>query len=455
MSKRRQTQLPADRPIRRLDSLKQLNLNAAGLDIGASEIYAAVPEDRAAHPVRCFQTFTVDLEALADWLAECQIDTVAMESTGVYWIPIFELLEARGFQVYLVNARHLKNVTGRKSDVLDCQWIQQLHTYGLLHRCFRPDEETCALRALVRHRSNLLRYRAAHILHMQKALHLMNLQLDNVVSDITGVTGLHIIRSIVAGEHDGRKLAQLRDPRCKNSVETIAKSLQGSYRKEHLFALQQALELYDVYSDKIQACDSEIEQLYAACESQVADDDQLPPAKQSRRANDPPYDLRTALHRMAGVDLTQIDGIGALTAQTVLSEIGLDMSRWPSAKHFTSWLGLAPNNEISGGKVLRSGTRKVVNRAAQALRQAAQSLSHSQSALGAFYRRMRAKHGATKANVIAARKLACHVYRMLTTKQPYHDPGVGPYTEQQQQRELKRLQRKARTLGYTIEPVSA
>jgi len=304
----------------------------------------------------------------------------------------------------------------------------------------------------VRHRDTLLRYRSAHILHMQKALHQMNLQLDNVVSDITGLTGLQIIRAIVAGERDGHKLARFRDPRCKNSAETISKALQGSYRLEHLFALQQALELYDVYTDKVKACDSQIEQLYAACTPESNADDPLPPAKGHRSANAPDYDLRAALHRMVGVDLTQIPGVGALTAQTVLSEIGNDMSRWPSVKHFTSWLGLAPNNEISGGKVLRSATRKVVNRATRALRQAAQTLSHSQSALGAFYRRMRAKHGATKANVIAARKLACHIYHMLKTKLPYQDPGPEHYTEQQRQSELKRLQHKAHLLGYSLQP---
>lgn len=455
MSKAKKVQRATKRPIAKLESLKQLNLNAAGLDIGSSEIYVAVPEDRDERSVRCFPTFTSDLEALADWLAECQVDTVAMESTGVYWIPIFELLEARGFEVYLVNARQLKNVTGRKSDVLDCQWIQQLHTYGLLRRCFRPDDEICALRALVRHRDNLLRYRAGHIMHMQKALHQMNLQLDNVVSDITGTTGLQIIRAIVAGERNGEVLAQFRDPRCKNSAETIAKSLQGNYRLEHLFALQQALELYDVYTDKLKDCDAQIEQLYAACEPSTDDDTPLPPTKGSRRANEPAYDLRSALYRMAGVDLTQVDSIGALTAQTVLTEIGTDMSRWPTDKHFTSWLGLAPHNDISGGKVLRSGTPKVVNRAAQALRQAAQSLSHSKSALGVFYRRMRAKHGAAKANVIAARKLACHIYRMLKTKQPYQDRGPEFYNEQQRQRELKRLQKQARVLGYTLQLIPA
>ena len=263
----------------KLDSLKQINLNAAGLDIGAAEIWTCVPEGRDKVSVRVFETFTVELHRLADWLEQCGIETVAMESTGVYWIPVYEILEARGLEVYLVNARHIKNVPGKKSDVLDCQWIQQLHTYGLLKASFRPEADMVALRAYIRHRDNLIRYRSAHIQHMQKALHLMNIQLTNVITDITGQTGLQIIRAIVAGEHDPVQLAQYRDPRCRSSEVEIAKALSGHYQPEHLFALKQAVELYDFYNQQLQACDAEIEGKYVAIKPVVdLDTNPLPPA---------------------------------------------------------------------------------------------------------------------------------------------------------------------------------
>jgi transposase len=293
--------------------------------------------------VRVFPTFTADLIRLAEWLKACGIETVAMEATGVYWIPLFEILEAHGFIAYLVNARHLKNVSGRKSDVLDCQWIQQLHTYGLLKPSFRPPEEIVALRSLVRHREMLVQYRSAHIQHMQKALTQMNLRLTNVLSDITGVTGLRIIRTIVDGECDGRKLAQLRDERCKKSEAEIAKSLEGHFKREHLFALKQALELYDFYERQLQACDAELEAMYQ--EFEPPDDASIPPPQprtQKRRKNQAHFDLRQALYRLTGLDLTEIDGIDALTLQKVLSETGTDMSKWPTVKHFTSWRTCVP-----------------------------------------------------------------------------------------------------------------
>ena len=276
----------------KLDSLKQINLNAAGLDIGSAEIWSCVPEDRDPHAVRVFETFTVDLYALADWLSECGIETVAMESTGVYWIPIYEILEKRGFEVYLVNARHIQNVPNKKTDVLDCQWIQQLHTYGLLQASFRPEDEMVALRAYTRHRDNLIRDRATQIQRMQKALHLMNIQLTNVIRDITGETGLKIIRDIVAGQHDPVKLAQHRHPRCHSSEAEIAKALQGNYRPEHLFALQQALDLYDYYSQKIYECDVQIQAKFAAFKPQIdLQEHPLPPPKKKRqRTNFPHFD---------------------------------------------------------------------------------------------------------------------------------------------------------------------
>lgn len=438
-----------------LNSLDQINFNAAGLDIGAAEIWVCVPKGRDPHPVQMFETFTIDLNALADWLEACGIETVAMESTGVYWIPIYEILEERGFEVYLVNARHIKNVPGKKTDVLDCQWIQQLHTYGLLQASFRPDDQMVALRAYTRHRDNLIRDRSTQIQRMQKALHLMNIQLTNVISDITGQTGLKIIRDVVAGQHDPVKLAQHRHPRCHSNEDDIAKALQGNYRPEHLFALEQSLGLYDYYTQKIYDCDVEIETKFAAFKPQVDLEQQpLSAQKKRRRANFPHFDLRTALYLTCGVDLTQVDGLDILTVQTIISEIGLDMSAWPTVKHFTSWLGLAPNNKITGGKVISSSTKKVKSRAHQAFRMAAQSLSRSNSALGVFYRRIRAKHGGLKANVATAHKLARIVYFMLKNREEYKDPGMDYYEEQYKKRAIKNLKRKAKLLGLEVtEPV--
>jgi len=437
-----------------LDSLAQINLNAAGLDIGAAEIWACVPEERDEVSVRVFKTYTIDLQGLADWLGACGVETVAMESTGVYWLPVYEILEERGFEVYLVNARHTKNVSGRKTDILDCQWIQQLHTYGLLRASFQPAEEIATLRAYVRQQQNLIRYRSAHIQHLQKALQLMNLQLTQVISDITGETGLQIIRAIVAGEQDPVKLAQFRNPRCHSSEAEIAKALQGNYRAEHLFALRQALELYDFYTEQIRACDTQLEQQYALFTPQVDVEAQpLPPRQRRGSPNEPDFDLRTSLYQMTGVDLTRIDGLNTLTVQTIISEIGLDMSCWPTVKHFTAWLGLAPNNKITGGKVRRRETKKTTNRAATALRLGAQAVSRSDSALGAFYRRKRAQLGAPKAITATAHRIARIIYVMLKNKTEYHDPGADYYEEQHRQRAIANLKRKAKKLG--LEVVSA
>jgi transposase len=442
----------------KLDSLKQINLNAAGLDIGAAEIWACVPEGRDEQPVRMFNTFTVDLYALADWLQTCGVVTVAMESTGIYWIPTYEILEARGFEVLLVNARQLKNVPGRKTDVLDCQWIQQLHTYGLLRGSFRPEEEMCALRSYTRHRDNLIRYRSAHIQHMQKALHLMNVQLTNVISDITGVTGMSIIRDILRGERNPQKLAAYRNVHCAKSEDEISKSLEGNYREEHVFALKQAVELYDFYNHQIKDCDAEIESKFAAFKPRV-DIQQKPlkPLKRQRNkpeGNAPDFDLRSYLYQMAGVDLTQIDGIKALTAMNILSEIGLDMNKWPTVKHFTSWLGLSPYQDISGGKTLRTGTRKNKGRANKAFRMAALTLTRSDSALGGYYRRMRARHGSPKAIVATAHKLARIFYRMLKFREEYADPGAAYYEEKYRQRAIRNLKRRAHQLGLEVMPAA-
>ena len=440
--------------IKSLDELTIVHPNAAGLDIGAREIWVCVPAKRAAENVRMFSTFTADLNALADWVVACGVDTVAMESTGVYWIPVFEILEARGLKVFLVNAWHLKHVPGRKSDVLDCQWIQKLHSLGLLRGSFRPDAEMCALRAYLRHRAELIQHRAPHILHMQKALQQMNIQLPLVLSDIVGETGQKIVRAIVAGERDPLKLAQLRHPRCNSSADEIAQALTGAWRSEHLFALKQALELFDFYTRQIADCDAELARQFAALKPRwdaPAELPALPRVKpQSRSKNQPAFNVRAELFRLTGVDLVAVEGISASLAQTILSEIGTDMTRFPTEKHFASWLGLAPHHEISGGKILRNHTLKTDNRAGQAFRQAAACVIRSQSAFGAFYRRKKAQLGPMQALVATAHKIARTVYYMLKNKVAYHDIGAEVYEQKQKDRELAFLQRKAAKLGFTL-----
>lgn len=439
-----------------VNALEQINLNAAGVDIGAEEVYIAIPPGRDKESVRCFPTFTADLYRLADWLKASGIDTVAMESTGVFWIPLFDILESRGFQVFLVNARHLKNVSGRKSDVLDCQWIQQLHTYGLLSPSFRPPEHIVAIRSVVRHREMLVKYRSAHIQHMQKALTQMNLLLTNVLSDITGVTGMKIIRAIVDGERNPVVLASFRHKGCKRSEAEITKSLEGHYKREHLFELKQALELYDFYDHQLRDCDAELESLYHQFKPPNNPGTDPPsPRTTKRRKNQANFDLSAALFRMTGVDLTQIDGLDALTVQKVLCEIGTDMSKWPSVKHFTSWLHLCPNNKITGGKVKQRGVLPTQNRVSTALRIAAASLKFSNSALGAFYRRMRARKGAPAAITATAHKLARIIFIMLKEKKPYHDIGADYFDQLYQERALRNLNRRATKLGFHLEPISS
>lgn len=427
--------------------------NAAGLDIGSEEIWASVPADRDPQPVRAFGTFTPDLVALADWLTTCKIETVAMESTGVYWIPIYEILEARGLKPQVVNARHLKHVPGRKSDWQDCQWIQRLHTLGFLNGSFRPEAEMCALRAYLRHRANLIEHRAAHIQHMQKALQQMNVQLTQVLSDITGETGLAIIRAIVAGERDAVTLARLRNPRCASSAEEIAKALTGNYRAEHLFALKQAVALYDAYTQQLRECDVEIEQQFRAIKPVTEDDP--PPLddagkRNSHSKNGPAYDARTLLYRITGVDLVAIFGLNALSVQKILSETGTDMNCFPSEKHFCSWLTLAPHNDISGGKVLRSRTFHTGNRAGQAFRLAAQAVSRSQNGFGAYYRHMRVRVGPQQAIVATAHKMARAYYHMLKYRVPFRETSAEEYEKRFREREIANLRKKATKLGMVV-----
>jgi transposase len=435
-------------------NLSPVHPAAAAIDIGATMHVAAVGPDRDEQPVRTFRTFTEDLQRLADWFAGCGIRTIVMESTGVYWIPVFEILEQRGFEVMLVNARDAKHVPGRKTDVSDAQWLQRLHEYGLLRASFRPQAEIAGLRAYLRQRERLLDYAAAHIQHMQKALMQMNLQLHHVVTDITGVTGMAIIRAIVAGERDPNVLATHSDRRCHATVETVCQALIGNYREEHVFALTQALELYDVYQTKVSACDTQIEAILKRLKKNVAPPKtKLLPTRQRRQPNAPAFDARGALHAILGVDLTQIDGLGPSLALKLVGECGTTLSAWPTAKHFTSWLALAPHNKISGGKVLSSRTRRTSNRAASLLRLAAGTVGRTDTALGAFYRRLSARIGKAKAITATARKIAVLFYNTLRHGRTYSDPGATYYEDRYRQRVLHNLQRRAKSLGFALQPL--
>jgi transposase len=440
---------------RKSAALERINVHAAGIDIGASSHFVAVPEDRDEKPVREFAAYTPDLCRLADWLKSCGVKTVAMESTGVYWIPLFQVLEERGFEVRLVDARRVKNVSGRKTDVSDCQWLQQLHTYGLLNSAFRPDNETCVLRSYMRQRDALVIQAGQHIQHMQKALELMNVKLTEVLADVTGVTGMAIIDDILAGNRDPMALAKHRHTRCKHDEPTIARALTGHYRDEHVFALRQAVALYRQCQTLIGECDAEIERFLE--QHGPEDGGDVPPPARSivRSKNALGFDAHGHLFRLTGVDLTAIPGLSTASVLTLLAETGLDMERWRSAKAFASWLGLCPNNRISGGKVLSSKSRACVNRAARVFRMAAYGLHHAKSAIGAYYRRMRGKLGAPKAITATAHKLARLFYSMLKTKRSFGDIGQDAYEREYAQRRIKGLAKAAGQLGFQLVPKEA
>ena len=432
--------------------------NAAAIDVGATLHMAAVSADRATEPVRSFGTFTTDLHRLADWFTECGVETIVMESTSVYWIPIFELLDARGFTVFLVNARDAKHVPGRKTDVSDAQWLQRLHSYGLLRASFRPKGQIAELRAYVRQRERLLEYAASHIQHMQKALTEMNLQLHHVVADITGSTGLRIIRAILAGERDPKVLACLRHYSCRSSAETIAKALTGSYRTEHLFALEQALALYDVYHEMASACDVRIEAVLKELSIHRGRGiGSVPPAPRRRQRTDQAnalvFDVRAALFALLGKDITAIDGLGPYLSLKLVAECGDDLSSWPSAKHFTSWLGLAPSNKVSGGKMLSSRTRRSGGRAAALLRLAAVTLGRTDTALGAFYRRLSSRIGKAKAVTATARKVAVLFYNAVRHGMEYVDAGASSYETRYRTRVVNNLHRRAKAFGFVLQPM--
>jgi transposase len=426
--------------------------HAAGIDIGSTFHVVAVAPECDPLPVRQFQSFTTDLHRLSRWLRDVGVTSVAMESTGVYWIPVFEILESDGFEVILVNAREVKQVPGRKTDYNDAQWLQKLHQFGLLRASFRPSAHIASLRAYLRHRERLIEYAAAHIQHMQKALMQMNLQLHHVVSDITGATGMRIIRSIIEGERSATTLAVHRDIRCKESKETLVAALTGNYRDEHVFALKQAVELYDFYQERIGECDREIEKALARLnQGKSSPDAALPkPRRRIKQHHQPDFAVRDALYTLTGVDLTQITGFGPYTALRLIGECGDDMSKWPTEKHFTSWLSLSPGNKVSGGKILSSKTRRTTNRATTLLRIAAVNVGKTETALGAFYRRLAARVGKAKAVTATARKLAILFYSIMKHGKAYVETGAAYYETQYRSRVLVNLKKRAKRLGYEL-----
>lgn len=431
--------------------LEVTNPDAAGIDVGGSVHYVAVREDVADQAVREFGCVTGQLQQMIEWLRECGVKVVAMESTGVYWIPVYEMLERAGFEVLLVNARHVKGLPGRKSDVQDCQWLQQLLMYGLLKGAFRPSDAICGWRSLCRQRARRIKEQARYVQHMQKALVQMNIQLGTVISDVAGATGQKIVRAIVRGERDPQELAAYRDCRIKASAEEIAASLLGNWRDEHLFELKQALQAYDFCGQLLAECDQEIERVMRGLAEHEGQLDKG--ARRSKNRNAPKFDVRQRLYEICGVDLTRIDGVDASTALVVISEIGADMSRFKTVKHFTSWLGLCPGTKISGGKELGSATKRSANRARQALKLAAAALRSSKSSLGAYYRRMCARMDKGKAVTAAAHKLARLIYTMLTKGQDYVDQGQQYYEERYRDRVLRQMTRRAGELGFRLVPV--
>jgi transposase len=430
--------------------LEHINRWAAGIDVGSTSHFVAVPEGCDEKTVREFKSFTTGLNEMADWLKQCGIKTIAMESTGVYWIPVYELLENKGFEVKLVDARQVKNVSGRKTDVLDCQWIQQLHTYGLLNGAFRPAEESCALRSYVRQRTMLIQSMTTHVQHMQKALTQMNLQLHHVIADITGITGMKIIRAIIAGERDPKTLANYREPGCKNSLATIEAALTGNYRTEHLFSLQQALELYDIFQEKITDCDCEIEKKLSEFATSAVQMEGLSKQNKKKSKNAPAFDLGSQLQRITGVNLMDVPGMNSLTTLYLIGEIGLDMTRWKSGKQFASWLGLCPGNKVSGGKRLSGKSKPSANRAAATLRMAASTLYRNTTALGAYLRRLKSRLGPAKAITATAHKLAKIIFNMLRYGIGYKEAGQNYYEPQYRDRVVRNLKRKAEELGFSL-----
>jgi transposase len=430
----------------------KIDPHAAAVDVGATEIYAAVSTDLTPHPVCKFETFTDSLRSLVAWFVSLGIKSVAMEATSVYWIPLAELLEEAGIGVHLINPRYARNVSGRKSDMMDCQWLQYLHSMGLLQASFRPAAEVRALRALWRHRDAQVRLSTVHIQHMQKAMDQMNLQIQHVIADITGATGTAIIEAILAGERDPQVLAKLRDPRIKATEATLVAALTGHYRNEHVFCLKQAFEAYLFCLNQIGQLDAEIlRQVEVLCPAPVQPSVEATPPKRSK-ARTPGPNSAHLLAAICGVDLLTIPGINIMSAQTIVAETGGDLSAFASPNKFCSWLSLCPNNKVTAGKILSSHPRPGNNRVARALRNAAQGLHHAKNELGDFYRRMRAKLGGAAAIVATAHKLARIVYAVLRSKKPY-DPSLhlqdNPHARR---RKFSRLQSLAKEFGFVLTP---
>lgn len=439
-------------------SLSQLNPKCAGIDIGAAELFVCIAKNSSEQEVRSFSTFTSDIKLLVQWLKESKVESIAMESTGVYWIPPYEFLEEAGFEVLLVNARFFKAVPGRKTDVQDCQWIQQLHSYGLLRGSFRPEMDIVELRSYVRQRSRLFESSAVQVQLMHKALTQMNIQLNHVISDITGMTGMNIIKAILQGERDPQALANLSVAKCRKKMDLIAKALEGHYKKEHVFALRQAYEAYEFFHDQINKCEKEIQNTLHTIQAGISIGNQYQPElskkKPKKEYNRSPYhfDAVVEIKKITKANLTTIPGINENTAMKILSEIGTDMSRWPSVKAFASWLGLCPGNKVSGGKILSSKTKPSDNKAAQALRMAASTLYRSSCYLGAFFRKMRSRLGAPKAITATAHKLAKIIYRMLINGEDYRELGENYYEQQYHKRVLGNLKKRAKEMGFLLIP---
>ena len=429
--------------------------DAAGIDIGNESHYVAVPSTRDSQPVRCFDCTTAELRAMADWLKQCKIRTIALQSTGVYWVSVYDILEETGFEVYLVNARETKNLPGRKTDVQESQWLMKLHTYGLLRNSFRPSEEIRTMRTYWRQRNDLVRAAGRHIQRMQKALTQMNIRVANVLSDLSGMTGQAIVKAILAGERDPYELAALRNWRVKASEEEIARSLEGNWQEEHLFVLRQEQDGYQFCLKQIAECDQRLQQ-YLQQQEDRSHGASLPEEKRKERlrkkkkGNTPQFDLRAELFRMTGTDLTQIDGIDVTTAMTILSEAGWDMSKWKTEHHFVSWLRLSPDNRISGGKIIGKGRLPTNNRLTNALRMAASTLRLSNTYLGAQFRRLRTKLGPPVAIKAMAAKLARLVYRMLRYGMQFIDRGAEFYDAQHRSLQINYLKRKAAAFGLQI-----
>ena len=440
-------------------SLEVIHPDAAGIDIGNESHYVAVPPSRDSQPVRRFGCTTAQLKAMAAWLQQCGIRTVAMQSTGVYGIAVYDILEQAGLDVYLVNARDRKNLPGRKTDVQESQWLMKLHTYGLLRNSFRPSQQIRTMRTYWRQRNDLVQSAGRHIQRMQKALTQMNIQLANVLSDVSGMTGQAIIKAILRGERDPYKLAAFRDCRVQASEEEIARSLEGNWQDDLLFVLKQEQDGYEFCQQQMAECDRQLAQYLRQREdrSQGASlpEETRKGRRKKKRANKPQFDLREALFHMTGTDLTRIDSIDVMTATTIISEAGWDMSKWKTEDHFVSWLRLCPDKRISGNKVIGKGRLPTNNPISIALKMAASTLRLSKTYLGAQFRRFRTRLGAPIAIKAMAAKLARLVYRMLRYGMKYADQGAAFYEAQHRQLQIKQLKWKAAKLGYQVTPVPA